>query len=112
MNATQFETYKQAVEHNLKGLSFVSTGACPGCDECGLSDEPTEQERELAEEPSFSWSACEACGSSLGGNRHPAHGIMEDGAILHLSICMDCLYFLNYGQLDDASMQEIEDSKA
>lgn len=26
--------YTDAVEHNLKGLSFVSTGICPGCDEC------------------------------------------------------------------------------
>lgn len=147
MNAKQFEKYKQAVEFNLRGLSFVSTGACPGCDECGLGErvcpacdgqkfdvekpeplpgEPeticprcngigeidsTERERELAEEPGFSWSECDACGSTLGGDRHPAHGRDKDNAILHLSVCSDCVYFLNYGQLDDMSMAEIESNK-
>lgn len=143
MNAKQYEIYKQAVEHNLKGLEFVSTGACPGCEECGLENktcpdcdgagvlisdegratecekcqgqgtiEPTEHETELAGEPHFSWSACEACGSSLGGNREPAHGRTKDGSLLHFSVCADCVYFLNYGQLDDTTMQEIEASKA
>lgn len=29
--------FQQAIEHNLRGLNFVSTGACPGCAECGLA---------------------------------------------------------------------------
>ena len=108
MNAKQYEDYKAAAEHNLRGLEFVSTGACPGCEECGLGEEPSEEEIELAGEPHFSWSSCECCGSTLGGDREPAHGRDKDGAIVHFAICQDCLYFLNYGQLDDASMLKIE----
>lgn len=142
MNKQQYANYEAAVAYNLKGLSFVSTGACVGCEDCGLTDqecrkcdgdgkdwqhghedqrcpnchgngfvEPTEHDRDLAEEPSFSWSECDACGSTLGGNRHPAHGRDSNGDILHLSICEDCLYYLNYGQLDDMTMMEMEESK-
>lgn len=112
MTKQEFEQFKQAIEHNLKGLEHISTGACPGCDECGLSDEPSDHERDLAGEPSFSWCACECCGSSLGGDRHPAHGVISDatktGQILHFLVCSDCLYYLNYGALDDTQMAEME----
>jgi hypothetical protein len=145
MNAEKYEKYKAAVDHNLKGLEHISTGACPGCAECGLekrdcpdcegtgqqwndktscesTDCPnchgegkidcSEHDRELSEQPGFSWSSCEACGSNLGGDRHPAHGFIrrDEGRdlLVHISVCSDCLYFLNYGQLDDASMMEIE----
>jgi len=111
MNAKQYKAYQQAVEHNLRGLSFISTGACPGCDECGLSDEPTEDEVELAGEPHFSWSACECCGSRLGGDREPAHARDKNNTLIHFSVCVDCLYYLNYGRLDDSSMLEIESEK-
>lgn len=70
--------------------------------------EPTDHERELAEEPSFSWSSCDCCGSTLGGDRHPAHGYDKDDNLIHLNVCADCFYYLNYGQLDDVSMLEIE----
>lgn len=161
MNKTQYAAYQAAVEHNLKGLEHVSTGACPGCDECGLPQrweivipeaiqaqlcidtefdsqdeaqaeidrakadpslvgldltgltvqkmEVSENDRELAEEAHFSWHACESCGSRLGGDRHPAHGVDKEGNILHLSICVDCLSYLNYGQLNDMAMMEIEE---
>lgn len=135
--------FQARVAHNLKGLEFVSTGACPGCAECGLAArdcpecdgtgrqesgadclkckgegklECSEHDRELAGEASFSWSECECCGSSLGGDRHPAHGwLKREGQprlLLHFSVCSDCLFFLNYGQLDDMSMMAIEASKA
>ena len=63
---------------------------------------------DIASEPHFSWSHCESCGSTLGGNRYAAHGIEKDGSLNHFEVCEDCLYFLNYGQLDDQSMIEIE----
>lgn len=143
MTTKQYEQFKAAIEHNLKGLSHVSTGACKGCAECGLEAkecrkcdgdgkdwqhghpdspcptcngegeiEPTDRECDSASEGSFSWSSCDACGSTLGGNREPAHGVMADGGILHLDICTDCLYFLNYGQLDDLTMMEMEKEEA
>lgn len=113
MNKAEYLKYQAAVQHGLKGLTHVSTGACPGCVDCGLPDEPTDQERELAEEPNFSRLACDCCGSRLGGDRHPAHGFLtQDGAehLCHMQVCSDCEYYLNYGQLDDSAMMEIEAS--
>lgn len=120
--------FRKAIDRSLAGLSFISTGACPGCAECGLApvdcpacdgtgatfdaegneldpDCPncqgegklaaTERDREYAESSHFSWSACDSCGSTDGGDRHPAHGCDKDGAIMHLDICTDCLFELN-----------------
>lgn len=110
MNKDQYDQCQKAVERNLHGLGHVSTGACSGCAECGLDEDCTDEERELAGEPHFSWRRCECCGSTLGGNRHYAHGRDKDGRLIHLGVCEDCLMYLNYGQLDDASMIEIEKS--
>ena len=111
MTKKQYVKYEAAVKHNTAGLTHVSTGACPGCDECGLSKDASDRDRELAEEPGFSWSSCDCCGSSLGGDRHPAHGVDKDGGIVHFQVCQDCVYYLNYGQLDDMSMMEMEGQK-
>lgn len=109
MTKQEYQQYQEAIERNLKGIEHVSTGACPGCDDCGLTEDCNEHERELADEPSFSWSPCECCGSPLGGDRHKAHGIIQGTKELkHFEVCSDCLYFLNYGQLDDMSMMEME----
>lgn len=108
MTKSEYARYQAAAERNLEGLEFVSTGACPGCDECGLSESPTEHERGCADEGGFSWSSCEACGSTLGGSRYPAHGRDKNGDLLHFEVCEDCLMYLNYGQLDDMSMMEME----
>ncbi len=108
MTKAEYQRYQEAVEHNLSGIEHVSTGACPGCAECDLDRDCSEHDRELAEEPHFSWQPCECCGSNLGGERHPAHGLI-DGKLVHLSVCTDCLYYLNYGQLDDLTMLEMED---
>ena len=96
----QAQAFLRAVERNLEGLEAFSVGACPGCEACGLSEDPTEDERDLADEAHFSWSACESCGSSLGGNRHAAH-YLDEGEIQHLSVCVDCLHFHANGDLPD-----------
>lgn len=114
MNAQEYAEYQKAVERGTAGLTFVSTGACPGCVDCDLSGEPTDHERELASEPFFSWHACDCCGSNLGGNRVPAHGFYHaDGAdhLVHMDVCEDCDYYLNYGRLDDMTMMEVEQSR-
>ena len=97
---SEFKRYQANVERNLSHLDYVSTGACPGCEDC--DDNPG------AESPSFSWRRCEACGSSPGGDRHPAHGVDANGDIVHLRVCVDCLYFLNYGTLDDMTMLDMD----
>lgn len=55
-------------------------------------------------ETEFSWSACDACGSTLGGDRTPAHGLDTNGAVLHMHVCVDCVEYLANGDLpeDDA----------
>ncbi len=83
-----------------KSLFAFSVGSCPGCATCGLGDEPTDEERELADEAHFRWSACQVCGSTFGGDRHPAHYIYEpNGArsLEHVDVCTDCLLFAANG---------------
>jgi len=101
--------FKRAVERQLKGVEHFSAGACPGCDECGLDTNCTEQERQCAEEGGFSKSDCDSCGSRLGGNRYPAHGFIKIlvgsrqserlvESRIHMNICADCLLYHGAGQ--------------
>jgi hypothetical protein len=91
--------WKARVDRYLEGLTAVSSGACPGCDSCGLAADASDEELDEAGEPGFSWSPCECCGSLLGGDRHPAHGVSEKHGILHLGVCTDCLFYVNYGDV-------------
>ncbi len=95
-------TYAEKVAHYLEGLN-VSTGACTGCAECGLEDcdDMNTPEYESAGEPNFSWSQCDGCGSTLGGDRHPAHGLTNTGDIIHLDVCVDCVFYITYGDLPE-----------
>ena len=80
--------FQKAVESGLEGLDAVSPGAMPDrvCCEDNEHDEPY-----------FSWSPCDCCSSRLGGDRYAAHGIDEDGDIVHLDVCVDCLMYLANG---------------
>ena len=88
------------IEQNLEGLEAFNVGACPGCPWCGLEDTADDDWRaiELAQEPEFSWSECHSCGSTLGGDRHPAHAYQDD-TLVHFSICTDCLLFHANGDM-------------
>ncbi len=118
MTREEYEEYQETVARYMKGLEAVSTGPCPGCEECGLGEEPTDHEYDCAGEAGFSWSPCEICGSSLGGNRSPWHALIpatnqpgcvhEHGKMVHGTCCEDCTYYLNYGQLDDTTMADME----
>lgn len=116
MTKKEYETYKEAVRKNLEGLEFISSGATSNCDGCGLGDDPTQWAVDAASEGSFSWSSCDGCGSGLGGQRYPAHACMRDAdgneETVHLDLCTDCLYFLEYGRLDDEQMLDIEKEEA
>ena len=99
----EFKEYEARVNHFLDGLTYVSTGACPSCIECGLEGEPSMdcEAYELAGESSFSWSSCECCNNPLGGDRHPSHASSPDtDKITHFDICTDCLMYLNYGNIE------------
>lgn len=112
MTKQEYEEYEQNVKNTLEGLQYISSGPCPGCDECLECDNPDDPSMEwydLAGEPHFSWSGCEICGSSLGGNRYSAHAVDKNNNIIHFDVCVDCYYYIEYGQLDDQTMSEIEE---
>ena len=73
-------------------LRAFSVGGCSHSECCG----------EHADEGCFSWRPCESCGSSFGGNRYPAHYLDEDGEVMRVSVCGDCLlYHANGDEPDD-----------
>lgn len=86
-------TYTDAVELYTAGLQDVSPGAAACCPECN-PDNLTQDELYECDEPWFSWSACETCGSSLGGDREAGHAFTkDDGELVHLSMCTDCVMY-------------------
>lgn len=112
MNRTEYDEYTAAFATGTEGMSHLSSGACPGCHDCGLEEHPDMDcgEYDLAGKPSFSWQPCDICNRSLGGDRHPSHYVDENDTVVHLSVCTDCVLFINYGRLDDSTMLEIEES--
>ena len=61
-------------------------------------------------EPFFSWRPCECCGRSLGGNRETCSGYNpETDEIYEYDVCINCIYYAEYGRLDDMTMMEIEE---
>jgi hypothetical protein len=66
------------------------------CDEC--ADAGEDGDGNPIDEASFSWRHCETCCSSLGGDRHVAHGIDDKRNLYHLSICTDCLFYVANGE--------------
>lgn len=89
--------FTDAVQAHTGELRAFSVGPCRGCEACEISsdDETLDDERfhDLASEPHFSWSACESCGSTLGGDRHPAHYLDDENEIQHLDVCTDCVQY-------------------
>lgn len=83
---------------------------CDVCRDSGLR-KPTEEEfgeqistGEVCCEPFFSWDGCDICGSSLGGEFEPWHGVDFDGEIFHGNCaCVDCVQYLANGTLPEAS---------
>jgi len=83
-------------------LKFISTGLCPNCKECAsIFDVSIKELNEgiksgnLFDNGSFSWSSCDDCNMSLGSDRYIAHGIDNEGNLIHFSVCIDCLMELN-----------------
>jgi hypothetical protein len=84
--------------------------ACSDCNGKGTScecSECSEFDPEVGDEGHFSWSECDTCGCSLGGDRHAAHGLIaykpraRRTHLIHLDVCTDCLFFVANGDLPD-----------
>ena len=117
MNKREYAEYEVSVKDGLRGLEAVSSGACKECAQCCATyiwhGEPKGWEYEP--EPGFSRGYCDVCGSSLAGDRYPVHGVLpgnkhDEERILHMEACDDCVHYLEYGQLNDTAMEEIEES--
>lgn len=99
MNAQQYQTYQQAVAYFLSHNHVK-----PGC----------YAPKSVAENaPFFSWRPCECCQRDLAGERETYVFTMDrtNGEQFEADICQDCIYYLTYDQLDDATMVEIEESE-
>lgn len=72
---------------------------------CACAECPSERNDDAGDEGGFSWRDCDTCGSSLGGNRYAAHGLVSPKRyarrteLLHLDVCTDCLVFIANGDL-------------
>lgn len=102
----QLSPYASAVERGCQALTAVSTGVCPGCEECReLYGYDTLEALNLAyeageivQEPHFSWHGCDICGSTLGGDFEEWHAIDENGELIHGGrACVDCVCYLTNG---------------
>jgi hypothetical protein len=73
------------------------------CEECEACKHTSE----------FSSSNCDLCNSPLGGPRHSVAlvDVGTDTEPIYYSVCVDCMYYIEYGQLDDSTMLEIEDNE-
>jgi hypothetical protein len=61
----------------------------------------------------FSWRSCECCGTTLGGDREDANGYNPTTKeVQEYSVCTDCIYYAEYGRLDDMTMLEVEKDNA
>lgn len=60
----------------------------------------------------FSWESCDVCGTRS-GSRYICNGYNPTTRQIQYDycVCQDCVYFAEYGRLDDMTMLEIEDSE-
>lgn len=75
---------------------------------CNLSTKGVEDG--VATEGYFSWRSCECCGSAEGGTRFECDEWSDRDNVVKTFefVCEDCVYYAEYGQLDDTAMLEIE----
>lgn len=59
----------------------------------------------------FSMKPCQVCERQQGGNRVDCNGYnpTTKGVCGPYSVCLDCHYYAEYGQLDDMTMMDMKD---
>lgn len=110
MNNEEYKIYREKVRsffesEGIWNLSKVTPDDNPvgKCPTCGVEVDHFEY---------FSWSSCDCCNTREGGNRIHANGYNpKTREIQCYDICVDCEYYIEYGQLDDRTMMEIEEGE-
>jgi len=94
MTNAEYKAYQSGVDHFFKTEGITN-----------LSMVDSESEAY------FSWSSCDCCNRKLAGDRYDCNGYNPDSKeVQEYSVCVDCLYYSEYGQLDDQTMLDIEES--
>lgn len=104
--------YDETMANNVKEMPALSTGLCPNCAECandmGYGEDIASYNADLESGKlsgygsGFSWSACEICGDTDGGDREPYHYVDANGDIVHgYGACPDCVCYLANGDYPD-----------
>ena len=92
----------ESVEYYCEGI-IVAVG-CRGS-ECEYADGDENHQCETH----FSWSSCDSCGSTFGGDRVPATWYDPDtDEIYEMEICIDCAMFHANGELPETWEQHPE----
>lgn len=106
MDKKEYNEYEKSVSKffEREGLNNLTVEIGEDCDhKCIICGEL------VGCDPWFSWRACECCGSILGGDRYHATGYNPKTKEAYCyEVCVDCIYYVEYGQLDDMQMLEIE----
>ncbi len=110
MTMAEYADYEAAFAKGMEGLTAFSSGSW--VERCERCPEDANYEDGVCYDAGefFSWHACEICGATDGGSREDAHARLtsRDGQLIHLRVCTDCVYYAEYGRLDDATMAEVE----
>lgn len=89
MTKEQYEAFTQAVEHFFETEQINCLSAS-------------------GDESYFSHRPCECCSRPLAGDRYEASGYNpHTNEVQIYEVCSDCLYFAEYGQLDDSTMLDM-----
>lgn len=114
MTTSEYAEYEAAFadfmrREGLCNLSTVSSHVCD--DDCRSNGCSGSDENDC--EPYFSHRRCECCNRPYGGDRYDCSGyVPENNAVSDVfSVCGDCMYYAEYGALDDTTMAEIEADK-
>ena len=59
----------------------------------------------------FSSEDCECCHRPLGGDRYRMSALLEDDTVILFDVCPDCMYYNEYGTLDDLTMMLLTDDE-
>jgi len=108
MTKQEYVEYQKAVEDFFKaegitnltngGVFDATTNECESCGEIINDDEGY-----------FSRHSCDCCRTRLGGQRYHASGWNpKHKTVFCYEVCRNCLYYAEYGRLDDQAMLELE----